>query len=179
MTAPIDLNAHSLVAISRESLNALRGSLFRDLGGTAATYLQDAGYRGAAPVYEAFERWIKARGGPAPADLAVDDFAKAVSDFFGQCGWGTLGFSVTEQGVASVESSNWAEATSADGSEMSGCYFSSGVLADFFGRISDAPVSVMETECRSMGSPRCRFLIGTPEKLQAIYDQLAAGQPTS
>ena len=55
---------------------------------------------------------------------------------------------------------------------MSGCYFTSGVLADFFGRITDAQVSVMETECRSTGYDRCKFLIGTPEKLQQIYEQL-------
>jgi predicted hydrocarbon binding protein len=170
MNEPIDLQSSALVAISRESLNALRAALFRDLGGTAATYLQDAGYSGAAPVYEAFELWVQARGGPAPAELALDDFAAAVGEFFAASGWGTLGFSVHESGVAAVESSDWAEAIAGDGSEMSGCYFTTGVLADFFGRITDGPVAVMETECRSMGSERCRFLIGTPERLQEIYD---------
>ena len=175
MSQTIDLQTNSLVAISRESLNALRAALFRDLGGTAATYLQDAGYTGAAPVYEAFAAWIKSRGGPAPADLALDDFAAAAGEFFTASGWGSMGFSVNEDGVASIESSDWAEAVTGDGSAVSGCYFTTGVLADFFGRITDAPVAVMETECRSMGSSRCRFLIGTPEKLQAIYEKLAAG----
>ena len=62
MTEPIDLSTNSLVAISRESLNALRASLFRDLGGNAATYLQDAGYSGAGQIYEAFENWLKTQG---------------------------------------------------------------------------------------------------------------------
>lgn len=175
MNESIDLNGNSLVAISRDSLNALRAALFRDLGGTAATYLQDAGFSGAASVYDAFTRWIESRGGPAPDALALDDFAAAAGEFFAASGWGTMGFAVNENGVASIESSDWAEAVAADGSEMSGCYFTTGVLADFFGRITDAPVAVMETECRSMGAARCRFLIGTPEKLQALYDEMAAG----
>lgn len=175
MTEPIDLSTNSLVAISRDSLNALRASLFRDLGGTAATYLQDAGYTGAGRIYDAFESWLKTRGGPSPAELTRDDFAKYVADFFAASGWGTLEFSQADNGVATIESTDWAEAVAADGSEMSGCYFTTGVLADFFGRIADAPLSVMETECRSMGAGRCRFVIGTPEKLQEIYDQMTAG----
>jgi predicted hydrocarbon binding protein len=176
MTEPIDLSTNSLVAISRESLNALRASLFRDLGGTAATYLQDAGYTGAGQIYEAFESWLKVQGGPPPESLSLQDFGQSVSDFFAASGWGTLEFSPGENGAASIESSDWAEAVTADGSTMSGCYFTTGVLADFFGRIVDGQVSVMETECRSMGAGRCKFLIGTPAKLQAIYDQMAAQQ---
>lgn len=172
MTDTIDLQTHALVAISRESLNALRAALFRDLGGNAATYLQEAGYRGAAPVFDAFSKWLQSRGGPAPGDLALDDFAAAMGEFFNASGWGSMGFSVGEGGVAAVVSSDWAEATVGDGSQMSGCYFTSGVFADFFGRITDAPVAVMETECRSMGSERCKFVIGTPEKLQAVYDEM-------
>jgi bacteriochlorophyll 4-vinyl reductase len=178
MNESIDLQTNALVAISRESLTALRAALFRDLGGTAATYLQDAGYSGAAPVYEAFAAWLKARGGPVPADLALDDFAAAAGEFFTASGWGTMGFSVAENGVASIESTDWAEAVAGDGSEMSGCYYTTGVFADFFGRITDAPVSVMETECRSMGSPRCRFLVGTPEKLPIVRECIRTGSRT-
>jgi predicted hydrocarbon binding protein len=174
MTDTIDLQTHALVAISKESLSALRASLFRDLGGGAATYLQEAGYGGAGAVFEAFSQWLKARGGPSPADLALDDFATSVGEFFAASGWGNLGFSVAEGGVASVESSNWAEANQADGTQLS-CYFTSGILTDFFGRITDAPISVLETECRSLGYDRCKFLIATPEKLQKVYDDMYGG----
>ena len=33
----------------------------------------------------------------------------------------------------------------------------------------------MEVECRSMGGERCRFLIGTGETLQHVYDEMAQG----
>jgi predicted hydrocarbon binding protein len=171
MTDTLDLSSHSLVAISKESLAALRASLARDLGGNAATYLHEAGYGGAGAIYEAFSRWLKDKGGPAPSDLALDDFAKSVGEFFATSGWGTMGFSVGEGGIASVESSNWAESADSAGSQLP-CYFTSGILTDFFGRITDGTVSVLETECRSLGHERCKFLIGTPEKLQQVYDQL-------
>jgi predicted hydrocarbon binding protein len=169
MTDTIHLPSHSLVAISKDALAALRASLFRDLGGNAATNLQEAGYGGAGGVFEAFAKWLAARGGPAPEELALDDFAAAMGEFFATSGWGTLGFSVGDGGVASIESSNWSEA--GDGTALS-CYFTNGLLTDFFGRITDAPVAVMETECRSLGYERCKFMVGTPEKLQQVYDQL-------
>jgi predicted hydrocarbon binding protein len=171
MTDTLDLTSHSLLAISQESLAALRASLARDLGGNAATYLHEAGYGGAGAIYEAFTKWLGARGGPSPSDLALDDFAAAVGEFFATSGWGTMGFSVGEDGIAKIESTNWAESSSGAGSQLP-CYFTSGILTDFFGRITDAPVSVLETECRSLGHERCKFLIGTPEKLQQVYDQL-------
>ena len=169
MTDTLDLSSHALVAISKESLATLRASLFRDLGGGAANTLQEAGYGGAGAVFEAFAKWLTARGGPAPDQLALDDFAAAMGQFFAASGWGTLGFSVGEGGVATIESSNWAEA--GDGTQLS-CYFSSGIFTDFFGRITDAPLAVMETECRSLGYERCKFIVGTHEKLQKVYEEL-------
>ena len=170
MTDTLDLSSHSLVAISKESLAALRASLARDLGGNAATYLHEAGYGGAAAIYEAFSRWLQSRGGPAPSDLALDDFARAVGEYFAVSGWGAMGFSVADGGLAQIESSNWAEAGM--GGDQLPCYFTSGILTDFFGRIADAPLSVLETECRSLGHERCKFLIGTPERIQKAYDEL-------
>ena len=171
MTDTLDLSSLPLVAIPMDSLAALRAALARDLGGNAATYLHEAGYGGAGAIYDAFTKWLSARGGPAPSDLALDDFAKAVGDFFAMSGWGTMGFSVADGGIATIESSNWAESADGAGSQLP-CYFTSGILTDFFGRISDGAVSVLETECRSLGHERCKFLIGSPEKLQQVYEQL-------
>ena len=51
------------------------------------------------------------------------------------------------------------------------------MLADFFGRMSNGLVAVMEVECRSRGDGRCRFLAGAPETLSALYDRMAQGAP--
>ena len=114
------------------------------------------------------------RRSPTPDALSAEDFGRSVAEFFAASGWGTLEFTAGQNRVATIDSTDWAESVAADGSQFSGCFFTTGVLVDFFSRITDAQVSVMETECRSMGGARCHFLIGTPEKLQAIYDQMAS-----
>ena len=61
------------------------------------------------------------------------------------------------------------------GLDHPGCHLSTGMFADFFGRIADAQIAVLEVECRSMGDARCRFLAGSPETLSTIYDRMAQG----
>jgi hypothetical protein len=49
------------------------------------------------------------------------------------------------------------------------------MFADFFGRVADAPLAVMEVECRSSGSDRCRFLLGSTEVMTQVYDEMSRG----
>jgi hypothetical protein len=56
------------------------------------------------------------------------------------------------------------------------CFFSTGMLADFLGRLSGEPVAVMEVECRSRSDARCRFLSATTETLQRVYEQMTQGK---
>jgi hypothetical protein len=77
--------------------------------------------------------------------------------------------------VVTLDSVNWAESDPASAMQFPGCYLSSGLLADFFGRVAGTPLAVMEVECRSMGSERCRFLLGSSETMQHVYDGMAQG----
>jgi hypothetical protein len=56
------------------------------------------------------------------------------------------------------------------------CFYSAGMLADFFGRLSGEGVAVMEVECRSRGDSRCRFLTAVPERLQRVYEGITEGR---
>jgi hypothetical protein len=49
------------------------------------------------------------------------------------------------------------------------------MLADFFGRVADFPLAVLEVECRSMGAPRCRFLLGAADVMGHIYEDVERG----
>jgi hypothetical protein len=49
------------------------------------------------------------------------------------------------------------------------------LFADFFGRTAEAPLAVLEVECRSSGSHRCRFLVGSAEVMQHLYERMMAG----
>ncbi|HEX4681421.1 MAG TPA: V4R domain-containing protein [Gemmatimonadaceae bacterium] len=176
MAQSIDLPENGLVALTRQSLLALRTALFRDVGPNAAALLQEAGYAGGQPLYDAFTRWLAGRNLPAPDSLAATDFALRATEFFRDTGWGAIEIGALES-VATVDSPDWAESDPGYPLEFPGCYYTAGVLADFFGRLAGEPLAVMEVECRSMGASRCRFLVGTGEVLQRVYDAMGQGVP--
>lgn len=171
----MDLIDSGMVAVTRDALAGLRGALMRDLGYAAAGYLQEAGYAGGGAVFDAFRNWLAARGAGEPEALSMDGFQDHATDFFRECGWGSLVVGELHETVATLDSADWGESTPGAGLEHPGCHLSSGMFADFFGRVAGAPLAVMEVECRSAGHDRCRFLLGSTEVLQQVYDGMAAG----
>ena len=171
----IDLTQSGMLAVTRDTLTALRSSLMRDTGAAAAGYLQEAGYAGGQALFEAFRRWLGSRGRGAPESLSVDAFQREATEFFRQAGWGSLELGALDDAVATLDSSDWGEVDSNGGAELPTCHVSAGMFADFFGRLADAPLAVMEVECRSRGDERCRFLLGSTEVMQRVYEGMAAG----
>jgi predicted hydrocarbon binding protein len=165
-----------MVAITQDAMSGLRNALMRDMGYAAAGYLQEAGYAGGGALFEAFRGWLVARGEGAPESLSVSDFQTQATDFFRECGWGSLEVGDLHDTVATLDSSDWGEATPGAGLEQASCHFSSGMFSDFFGRLSDAPLAVMEVECRSAGAERCRFLLGSTEIMEHVYNAMSGGE---
>ncbi len=180
---PIELGSNGLLALPRASLSALRTALLRDVGPESVAFLQEAGYAGGEAVFSAFRDWLRARGdagdaGTAaePEDLEVDAFQHRVAEFFREAGWGSLSIGTLRDAVATIDCDDWGEADGAgDLLDQPGCHLSTGLFADFFGRIADQPLAVLEVECRSAGSPRCRFLLGNAEVMEHVYDELGRG----
>ena len=164
-----------MVGLTRDALVTLRSILFRDAGANAAAYLQEAGYAGGGALYQAFATWAAAHGLPAPEQLAATEFQEHAAEFFAELGWGDVTVGMLHDAVVTLDSTNWAESDPASAMQFPGCYLSSGLLADFFGRVAGTPLSVMEVECRSMGSARCRFLLGSAETMQHVYDGMTQG----
>jgi predicted hydrocarbon binding protein len=164
------------VRLGRKVLHQLRSALERDTGLQAASYLQEAGFAGGEELYEVFADWLRtARGVERPADLDARYMGEALSAFFTETGWGPLEVHELSPAVLALDSTAWAEATDEPRGEFPSCHLTCGLLADFFGRLSDGLVAVMEVECRSRGDARCRFLAGAPETLSALYDRMAQG----
>jgi len=174
MPQSIDLAGNALVALTRDSLLALRGAMFRDIGPNAAALLQEAGYSGGPALYEAFARWLSARGASAPESLPAAEFSNRATEFFREAGWGSVQLGTLES-VATIDSADWAESDPRHPMDYPGCYYTSGVLADFFTRLAGEPLAVMEVECRSMGGERCRFLVGSGERMQHVYEAMGQG----
>ena len=172
----IDLTGSGMLALTRDTLTALRAALVRDTGAAAAGYLQEAGYAGGQSLFDAFRHWLAARGRGTPESLSVEAFQREATDFFRQAGWGSLEIGALDDTVATLDSSDWGEADPGAGAELPSCHVSAGLFADFFGRLADAPLAVMEVECRSRGDGRCRFLLGSTDVMQRIYEGMANGE---
>jgi predicted hydrocarbon binding protein len=173
----MNLIGSGMVAITRDALAGLRNALLRDTGYAAAGYLQEAGYAGGGALFEAFRTWLAARDARDPESLPLAAFQSFATEFFRECGWGSLVVGDLHDTVATLDSSDWGESTPGADLGHAGCHLTSGMFADFFGRLSDAPLAVMEVECRSAGADRCRFLLGSAEVMQAVYDGMSAGAP--
>jgi uncharacterized protein len=171
----LDLAGNGMLGLTRDALTALRNALLRDTGPNAAAYLQEAGYAGGGALFEAFRGWLASRGLGGPESLPVDAFQREATEFFRQAGWGSLAVGALHDTVATLDSPDWSEATPEQPLEHPFCHLSSGMFADFFGRVADAPLAVMEVECRTAGDPRCRFLLGSTDVLQQVYEGMAAG----
>jgi len=175
MPQSLDLANHQMVALSRSSLAALRSALIRDAGPAAAAYLQEAGYAGGETVFQSFGSWLAARGEAEPAELGVEQFEQLATEYFRDAGWGSLKVGSLNDAVATLDSSDWGEADPKSGLDHPACHFTTGMFADFFGRIADTPLAVLEVECRSMGASRCRFLVGSAEVMEHVYDEMGRG----
>jgi predicted hydrocarbon binding protein len=114
------------------------------------------------------------RHGTTPDQIGAERFPTELARFFADLGWGSLTFG-TMGTVATLDSSDWAEGNPAHPMEFPACYFTAGLLTELFMRLSDVPVSALEVECRSAGAERCRFLVGSSETIQRVYDGLSAG----
>ena len=175
MPQSLDLANHQMLALSRSSLAALRAALIRDAGPAAASYLQEAGYAGGETVFDSFRSWLAMRTEVQPEELAVDEFEQLATDYFRDAGWGSLKVGTLNDAVATLDSTDWGESDPAGGMDHPACHFTTGMFADFFGRIADTPLAVLEVECRSMGAPRCRFLVGNAAVMEHVYDEMGRG----
>jgi predicted hydrocarbon binding protein len=167
--ADIPLSTETLVAVSPRALHSLRDRV-------GAEALQEAGYAAGEATFRAFSAWLpQATGVDRPGELAAPRLAEALSLFFGQLGWGTV--QVTPLGAAAlaVDATEWAESTPEAQLQYPSCFFTAGLLADFLGRLGEAPLAVIEVECRSKGDAKCRWLLGAPATLNTLYERVTQG----
>jgi predicted hydrocarbon binding protein len=178
MSKEFDLGKFGMLAFTRASLSALRTALLRDRGPEAAMYLQEAGYAGGDALYTAFRTWLSQRTDIAAEDLDVDAFEHRASEFFREAGWGTIAVgTLGDDAVATLDSDDWGEADPSVQLDQPSCHLTTGMFADLFGRLAGEPVAVLEVECRSAGAARCRFLVGNPDVMDEIYDEMGKGTP--
>jgi predicted hydrocarbon binding protein len=167
----------SVLGIGSRMLHRLRHVLERDVGEGAGQLLQEAGFAAGDELYDAFTGWLAERTGVSdPANLDARHLGRMLGDFFRGLGWGQLAVERLGSGSLAVDSADWAEADPQAGAFAPSCHVTAGLLAGFLGRLADQDVAVLEIECRSRLDERCRFLAGSPQMLQAVYEAVNAGQ---
>ena len=132
-----------------------------------------AGTGGAQPNDSDFTSWLADRGETAPDSLEDDRFTSLASAFFEAVGWGQVHFTTLSDAVLALDTYDWAEAEG----EGSNCHVSTGLFAGFFGRLANAPIAVLEVQCRSADDSRCRFLLGSIDVLAYVHEAMGRGIP--
>jgi predicted hydrocarbon binding protein len=164
-----------MVTVTRASLLSLRAAVLRSGDAQAAVTLQEAGYAGGSAQFESFKAWLADRTHIGVEELDVDSFQHLASEYFGEHGWGKLHVGSIEDVVATLDSPDWGECDLNLGANQPSCHLTTGMFADLFGRLAGAPVAVLEVECRSAGQDRCRFLVGSPDVMDAVYEEMGRG----
>jgi len=164
------------LTIGRAALRQLHVSLLRDAPDVAVAILQEVGFAAGGGVYDAFSAWLPGETGVTrPDELDAGRLNDVLAAFFRAIGWGSMTIAQLGNAALAVDSSDWAEAEPGS-ADTAMCFFTSGMLSDFLGRLSGEPVAVMEVECRSRNDARCRFLSGSPDTLNAVYEQMSQGR---
>lgn len=171
MTSTLPFIGTRTVAMPVDFFTALRKAVESPARAMSVDAIRDAGYHAGQALFDAFTAWLGARGELTPDSLDDVRFPELASAFFEEMGWGQLHVSQLSDAVVALDSTDWAEAD-ADGS---GCHVSTGLFAGFFGRLADAPIAVLEVECRAVGDERCRFLLGSVDVLGYVHEAMGRG----
>ena len=165
------------LALPVASLAAIRHALTKSVGpDEAARALRSAGHAAGDAVFAALTQPFGADSGDANAlaDVKAAAFWRRIAQLFSTRGWGTLNHSDLHEGVASLVSSNWVEAEPGTTNRPT-CFFTTGLLANLLGQAAGDDIAVLEVECRSRGDHECRFVFGSPDTIDALYDRIRSG----
>jgi len=174
--APPPLAPHC-VALGKGGFLHLRNTLLAGQSPDATAQLQAAGAAAGTELFSVFCAWLPGYAGVSqPEDLDASRLGDVLAAFFRNAGWGSVALEPLGGAVLAFDSPDWVEASPGANLGVPSCYLTTGLLTSFLTALSDAPVAVMEVECRSKNDRRCRFLSGAPETLQALYDQLLEGR---
>lgn len=162
------------LALPVASLAALRYALAEAVGqDAAARAFQQAGVA-AGDAF--FKLLANPAAGDAPAEWDESMFWRRFGELFERRGWGRIANEQVHAGVAALDAFDWVESNPDLSASRPTCHFTTGLLANLLGRVCQDEVAVLEVECRSRGDSRCRFLYGSPDVLEMLYERLRDGE---
>lgn len=175
MTSTIPAPPSRSIAVPAEFFGALRDAAQQRAD--AVESARDAGYAAGVALFEQFGAWLAGRGFGAPESIPHDEFGAQLGQFLASSGWGGVETNALSDAVMALDTTDWAEAEGKQDADGPSCHVGTGLLAGFLGRVADAPLAVLEVECRSTGASRCRFVIGSVDVLQYVHEAMERGVP--
>ncbi|WP_396207864.1 hypothetical protein [Gemmatimonas sp.] len=135
--------------------------------------IRDAGFAAGQALYSHFATWLAEQGESHPDRLSDERFPWLLEAYFHSIGWGRVELLSLSDAVMALDVSDWGEAPESAG----GCLVSTGLFAGFFGRLADAPMSVLEVEASHQGPGRARFLLGSIDVMGYVWEAMERGIP--
>ena len=165
-------NAKALVELPRRTVAEILHSVnATGQAGDGAESLRTIG----ANAAESLSMFLRDQlGGRDPSELSADQFWRELGLLFESLGWGSLRSESLHPGVLSIVSGDWFEADQQHHDHPC-CHFSTGLFAALLQALAGSEIAAMEVECRGAGEVECRFLLGSPEALDELYEGLARG----
>ncbi len=164
------------LAIPVASLAALRSALSTEVGADAAARaLAAAGHAAGDALFTQLAAAGDAVEAAPVGAVSETAFWRRLTRLLSARGWGTLMHSDAHEGIGALSAADWVEADPDAHATRPTCFFTTGMLANLLGNAAGAPVSILEVECRSRGDAHCRFLFGSAEAMQAVYERVGRG----
>ena len=173
MTSTLSYPGSRTVAVPVDFFSALRQAVESPASAVTVEAVRDAGYFAGQAMFDVFSAWLGEHGETAPDSLDDANFTRLVGNFFSEFGWGQTRFTSLSDAVIALDAEDWGEAAGQGG----GCHVTTGIFAGFFGKLANAPIAVLEVECRAAGDTRCRFLLGSVDVMGYVHEAMGRGIP--
>jgi hypothetical protein len=160
------------IAVPISIFISLRNELKKEAGALPTIHaLHHAGYDAGTAAAAPFGLG----GSEDGASMGQSAFWAMISGFFARRGWGTLTQSSGHAGIALLSSPDWAEASHDSVDSDASCCFSTGFLSGLLSGLAEAPVAVLEVDCRARGDDQCRFAFGSEVAIHDLSGYLLEG----
>src|SRR3954469_6768275 len=94
--------APELIGLAQRTLRDLRLRVAGASGG-GPDALREAGYAGAASLFDAFQTWLNDRGSEPGAEISLAGFSARAAEFFQNAGWGKVTFRSLHDALAIID----------------------------------------------------------------------------
>jgi hypothetical protein len=174
MTSTIPSQGTRAVAVSAEFFGALRASAERNPETVGA--LRDAGLpRAFRCMTRSRSGWMSA--GEVRRPSADDQFGPLLGEFPALRGLGRVARGEGERGGHGARHLRLGGGHGRRRHVVCIVSCGHGTAGGILGRVANAPLAVLEVECRSAGDQRCRFLVGSVDVLNYVYEAMERGVP--